>query len=107
MEREFLKTLIKAVSEISFKNPVIPFVSNRTAEIATDAKDIKEHLALQMVNGVRFRESVDFMVSKGVESFTEIGSGNVLSGLVKRSTDKSVSTPVGSVETVAEFLKTL
>ena len=96
-----------ALSEISFKNPVVPFVSNRTAEIATDAKDIKEHLALQMINGVRFRESVDFMVSKGVESFTEIGSGNVLSGLVKRSTDKAVSTPVGSVESIAEFLKTL
>ena len=96
-----------ALSEITFKNPIVPFVSNRTAEIATDAKDIKEHLALQMVNGVRFRESVDFMLSKGVDSFTEIGSGNVLSGLVKRCTDKAVSTPVGSVETITEFLKNL
>ena len=60
-----------------------------------------------MVNGVRFRESVDFMISKGVDNFTEIGSGNVLSGLVKRCTDKAVSTPVGSVETISEFLKTL
>ena len=97
----------EALSEITLKNPIVSFVSNRTAEIATDAKDIKEHLALQMVNGVRFRESVDFMISKGVDNFTEIGSGNVLSGLVKRCTDKAVSTPVGSVETISEFLKTL
>lgn len=96
-----------ALSEITMQNPVVPFVSNRTAEFAVEAKDIKEHLALQMINGVRFRESVDFMLSKGVDSFTEIGSGNVLSGLVKRCTDKAVSTPVGSVESVAEFLKTL
>ena len=96
-----------ALSEITLKNPIVSFVSNRTAEIATDAKDIKEHLALQMVNGVRFRESVDFMISKGVDNFAEIGSGNVLSGLVKRCTDKAVSTPVGSVETISEFLKTL
>lgn len=97
----------EALSEITLKNPIVSFVSNRTAEIATDAKDIKEHLALQMVNGVRFRESVDFMISKGVDNFDEIGSGNVLSGLVKRCTDKAVSTPVGSVETISEFLKTL
>ncbi|MBQ8659965.1 MAG: ACP S-malonyltransferase [Alphaproteobacteria bacterium] len=97
----------EALSEITLKNPIVSFVSNRTAEIATDAKDIKEHLALQMVNGVRFRESVDFMISKGVDNFAEIGSGNVLSGLVKRCTDKAVSTPVGSVETISEFLKTL
>lgn len=97
----------EALSEITLKNPIVSFISNRTAEIATDAKDIKEHLALQMVNGVRFRESVDFMISKGVDNFAEIGSGNVLSGLVKRCTDKAVSTPVGSVETISEFLKTL
>ncbi|MBR1545078.1 MAG: ACP S-malonyltransferase [Alphaproteobacteria bacterium] len=96
-----------ALSEITFKNPVVPFVSNRTAEIESEAKNIKEHLALQMVNGVRFRESVDYMLSKGIDSFTEIGSGNVLSGLVKRCTDKAVSTPIGNVETIAEFLKTL
>ena len=96
-----------ALSEITFKNPVVSFVSNRTAVIESEAKDIKGHLALQMVNGVRFRESVDYMIEKGVDNFAEIGSGNVLSGLVKRCTDKAVSTPVGSVESVAEFLKNI
>ena len=62
---------------------------------------------MQMVNGVRFRESVDFMVSKGVNEFVEVGSGNVLSGLVKRTTDKATAVCVGSIETVSEFLKTL
>jgi [acyl-carrier-protein] S-malonyltransferase len=89
------------------QNPVVPFVSNRTAEFALEAKDIKEHLALQMVNGVRFRESVDFMVNKGVEQFVEIGSGNVLSGLVKRCTDKATATSVGDMNSLTEFLKSL
>ncbi len=96
-----------ALSEITMQNPVIPFVSNRTAEFAMEAKDIKEHLALQMINGVRFRESVNFMVDKGVTEFIEVGNGNVLSGLVKRTTDKATSTPVGNIETITEFLKTL
>ncbi len=95
------------LSEITMQNPVVPFVSNRTAEFALEAKDIKEHLALQMVNGVRFRESVDFMVNKGVEQFVEIGSGNVLSGLVKRCTDKATATSVGDMNSLTEFLKSL
>ena len=101
------ETLENALAEITLQNPSIPFVSNRTAEFAVDAKEIKEHLAMQMVNGVRFRESVDFMVSKGVNEFVEVGSGNVLSGLVKRTTDKATAVCVGSIETVSEFIKTL
>ena len=96
-----------ALSEITIQDPVVPFVSNRTAKFTTDTKEIKENLTAQMVNGVRFRESVDFMVSKGVSEFIEIGSGNVLSGLVKRTTDKATSTPLSSIESITEFLKGL
>ena len=95
------------LSKITIKTPLVPFVSNRTANIDTDEKAIKQHLSEQMVNGVRFRECVDFMVSKGVDNFIEIGAGNVLSGLIKRCTDKALSTPIGTVEAINEFIKTL
>ncbi len=100
-------TVEGALTDVDFNDPIIPFVSNRTAEIETDTSKIKEHLVLQMINGVRFRESVDFMVSKGVNEFVEIGSGNVLSGLVKRTTDKATSVSVGTIESIEEFVKTL
>lgn len=95
------------LSKINIKTPLVSFVSNRTANIDTTESEIKQHLAEQMVNGVRFRECVDFMVSNGVDGFAEIGAGNVLSGLVKRSTDKALSTPIGTVEAINEFIKTL
>ena len=100
-------TIENALAETNFNTPIVPFVSNRTANIDTESSDIKQHLAEQMVNGVRFRECVDFMVSKGVDNFAEIGAGNVLSGLIKRCTDKATSTPIGTVETINEFVKTL
>ncbi|MBD5405212.1 ACP S-malonyltransferase [bacterium] len=100
-------TVENALAETNFNTPIVPFVSNRTANIDTESSDIKQHLAEQMVNGVRFRECVDFMVSKGVDNFAEIGAGNVLSGLIKRCTDKATSTPIGTVETINEFVKTL
>lgn len=100
-------TVENALAETNINTPIVPFVSNRTANIDTESSDIKQHLAEQMVNGVRFRECVDFMVSKGVDNFAEIGAGNVLSGLIKRCTDKATSTPIGTVETINEFVKTL
>ena len=100
-------TIENALAETNFNTPIVPFVSNRTANIDTESSDIKQHLAEQMVNGVRFRECVDFMVSKGVDNFAEIGAGNVLSGLIKRCTDKATSTPIGTVDTINEFVKTL
>jgi len=96
-----------ALCEITLKEPSVPFVSNRTAEVETDVKNIKEQLALQMISGVRFRESVGYMVEKGVTEFVEVGAGNVLSGLVKRTTDKASQVNVGTMEGIEEFLKTL
>ena len=100
-------TVENALAETNINTPIVPFVSNRIANIDTESADIKQHLSEQMVNGVRFRECVDFMVSKGVDNFVEIGAGNVLSGLIKRCTDKATSTPVGTFETINEFVKTL
>lgn len=105
---ESAKTTIENVlAETNINTPIVPFVSNRTANIDTESSDIKQHLSEQMVNGVRFRECVDFMVSKGVDNFAEIGAGNVLSGLIKRCTDKATSTPIGTIDAINEFVKTL
>ncbi len=100
-------TVEGALMDVDLEEPLVPFVSNRTAEIEIETSNIQQHLVEQMVNGVRFRESIEFMVSKGITEFVEVGSGNVLSGLIKRCTKDAVATPVGTIETVEEFLKTL
>jgi [acyl-carrier-protein] S-malonyltransferase len=47
--------------------------------------DLKERLKQQMTTGVRWRETMVAMTEQGVDSLVEIGPGNVLSGLAKRS----------------------
>jgi len=49
-----------------------------------DPAEIVKSLVAQVTGTVRWRESVAFMASAGVDSFYEIGAGKVLSGLVKR-----------------------
>tara|TARA_B100001057_G_scaffold483091_1_gene559374 strand:+ start:524 stop:1450 length:927 start_codon:yes stop_codon:yes gene_type:complete len=59
-------------------------VSNVTADAISNKDQLKKLLIDQIENRVRWRESVMYMISKGVNHFIEIGPGKVLSGLVKR-----------------------
>ena len=47
-------------------------------------EDLKKLLVDQIENRVRWRESVIYMINKGINQFIEIGPGKILSGLVKR-----------------------
>ena len=83
-----------------FKNPSIDLVSNVTAEPTKDSEKIKSLLIKQIYSKVRWRESIMFMIDKGVTEFIEIGPGKVLSGLVKRISDKVSSKSINTIEDI-------
>lgn len=72
------------LSGISFKKPSVPVVCNVTAYFETDPSKIKDLLVRQITGSVRFRESILKITENGGKVFTELGSGKVLTGLVKR-----------------------
>ncbi len=78
----------KALDEIEIKTPIVPIISNKTCLPMTDINEIKEALLYQITHGVRWRESVLSMVDLGIDDLTEIGPGEALIGMVKRTTDK-------------------
>lgn len=78
----------QALESIEIKKPIVPIISNKTTQPMTDPDEIRDALVYQMTHGVRWRESVLNMVDLGIDNLTEIGPGNVLSGLVSRTTDK-------------------
>ena len=78
------------INQSNFIHPKNTIISNVTSLEATEPNQIKELLIKQIENPVRWRESVIYMINKGVTKFVEIGPGKVLSGLVKRI-DKSVT----------------
>ncbi len=82
------------IEKLNFKNYNNELISNVTAKEISQPTDIKKLLIKQIESRVRWRESINYMISKGIKEFIEIGPGKVLSGLIKRI-DKSVK--VGAI----------
>ena len=72
------------INETEFKDPIVNIISNVTANPLNKSDDIKKFLIEQIENPVRWRESINNMISFGINNFIEMGPGKVLSGLVKR-----------------------
>ena len=72
------------IMKLNFQQSSIKLISNVTAKEIVDINELKELLIKQIENRVRWRESVINMINSGVNQFIEIGTGKVLSGLVKR-----------------------
>ena len=76
--------MTKEIDKLNFQDGNNILISNVTAKEIQNKDDLKRLLIQQIENRVRWRESVVYMISKGVKHFIEIGPGKVLSGLVKR-----------------------
>lgn len=72
---------------VNFADAAIPVLSNTDPTPETSGAALKERLRSQMTTGVRWRETMDAMTAAGISTAVEIGPGNVLSGLIKRSTE--------------------
>ena len=74
----------KEIDNIDFKDTNNILISNVTANEVSNKNDLKRLLIDQIENRVRWRESIIYMIEKGVKTYIEIGPGKVLSGLIKR-----------------------
>ncbi len=74
-----------ALDNVPFLDARVPVLSNSAASASTSAEELKLRLKQQMTTGVRWRETMAAMTDSGVDTLVEIGPGNVLGGLAKRS----------------------
>ena len=73
-----------AIMKTNFNNPTCPVYQNVTAAAVTDPSEIQKNLVSQLTSPVRWTQSVQQMILDGASSFTEVGPGKVLQGLVKK-----------------------
>ena len=83
--------LENAIMEADFQRPVCPVYQNVTASPSTDPAVIRQNLIAQLTSPVKWTQIISNMISDGATSFTEVGPGNVLQGLIKKICDKTVT----------------
>ena len=83
--------LAAAIEATTFSTPTCPVYQNVTATAVSTADEIKKNLIIQLTAPVRWTQSVQQMIKDGASSFTEVGPGKVLVGLINKI-DKEVET---------------
>lgn len=74
----------EVLDKVIINNPVIPYVSNVTAQYVNEKDAVKDLLKKQVSSSVRWQQSVEAMLADGVDTFIEIGPGKTLAGFIKK-----------------------
>ncbi|ROL57666.1 [acyl-carrier-protein] S-malonyltransferase [Bacteroidetes/Chlorobi group bacterium Naka2016] len=97
----------KAIENTKFEKAKVPVYLNVSGKPETDAQTIKNALIQQLTSPVKWTQSVLNMYSDGVRKFIEVGAGNVLQGLVKRTVTDSEIMGLDKAEDVKKFVQSL
>jgi [acyl-carrier-protein] S-malonyltransferase len=95
-----------ALEKVKFSEPTAPFMSTVTARIE-NAKRMGPLLVEQLTAPVRFTQAAQALMREGVQTFVEVGPGNVLSGLVKRIDRNARTISVSTPESLDKLEETL
>jgi [acyl-carrier-protein] S-malonyltransferase len=79
----------QAVVEADIQPPQVPVIGNVSARPLTTAKAIRDEVTAQLTAPVAWTASIEYMVAQGVDTFVEVGAGEVLLGLTKRISRKA------------------
>ena len=90
------KELAAAIEATNFKNPSCPIYQNVSTTAVTDPVEIQKNLVFQLTAPVKWTQSVQNMMKDGATSFTEVGPGKVLQGLVKK-VDRKMETSSAAI----------
>ena len=91
----------EAVAVANFSALQIPVIGNVHAQPLADESAARADIIAQMQSRVRWTESVQHLLSNGINTFVEVGTGTVLGGLVKRIADGMTILPLGNPQDFA------
>jgi [acyl-carrier-protein] S-malonyltransferase len=99
--------LSKVLADVPVADAKVPVVANVSARPVRDAQTIRQSLVDQVASPVLWEDSVRWMMEQGVDTFVEIGPGNVLTGLVKKINRRVNALSVQDVPSLEKALKEL
>ncbi len=95
------------LADVTIAPPSIPLIANVTADEVSDPETIRKLLVEQVTGRVRWRESVLFMGKQEVEQLVELGTGKVLSAMVRRINKQMTGSALQAPADIETFLNSL
>ena len=92
---------------VAFRKPSCAMLFNATAETETDGEKIKDIMAQQLVNPVRWYDIMRNMMSQGVTAFVEVGPKRVLSGLIRKIASSAKDLTILNVQDLKSLEKAM
>lgn len=96
-----------ALDATSIKSPLIPLICNFTATSTIDPQAIKARLVSQICGRVRWRQTLEELEKLGVTEIVEIGSGKILTGMIKKTDHKFELSNVGNISELQGFISSI
>ena len=100
--RPAAETLAHALAETEFRSARVPVVLNSTAQATQDPDELRRELEVQVYSPVRWIETVQRLAELGCDRFLEVGPGQVLGGLVRRTLPQARVVSFGSLADLAD-----
>lgn len=95
------------LGDVAISDASVPVVANVTADYERSAEEIRANLTAQIDHSVRWEESIERLVQDGFDQFIEVGSGTVLSGLMKRLAPGPIVDSAGDYAGVQRCVETM
>lgn len=89
-----------------FEVPAMPLLANVSAQAIQTVAEIRNELTLQLTSSVRWTPSIEAMIAAGIETFVEIGTKDVLTGLLKRINRTKIGIAVNDLSSLTAFVQT-
>jgi [acyl-carrier-protein] S-malonyltransferase len=96
-------SMAKAMETISWRDPDVPLVSNASGQLARTASEVRDALIAQIASPVLWVACVQTLIAAGCTTFLELGSGRVLTGLVRQIDPESDAFAADSPQKIATF----
>lgn len=98
------ESFTQTLDTVRFSDATIPMYANVTADIVKNKDEIKSLLIEQLYSTVRFEEIIQHMAEKNLDAIVEIGSGKVLTGLVKKINRKMKTFTIQDPDSLSDFV---
>jgi [acyl-carrier-protein] S-malonyltransferase len=95
----------KLVQETNFKAPEVPLYANVSAQPIQDVTAVRAELQAQLTSSVKWTQSMQGMLAAGITTFVEIGSKDVLTGLLKRISKEATGITINNLATLDAFVQ--